>query len=157
MSSTNRPFVAVFVLTVASLLNCSQLSAGDWPQWRGPEFNGASAEKNLPSTFSKTEGVVWTSPLPGPSGATPVVYGDYVFVASTDDAAKTCIAMAFELKTGKDLWRVKTVEGVGRDRMSTFSNSSPVTDGKRVWFFYGTGDLLCVDLAGKEVWKRNLQ
>jgi outer membrane protein assembly factor BamB len=157
MSSTYRPFIVVFVLCVASLANRAELLAGDWPQWRGPEFNGASTEKNLPSTFSKTEGVVWSFPMPGPSGATPVVHGDYVFVSSTDDTAKTCMAMAFDRKTGKERWRVKVAEGMGKDRMSTYSNSSPVTDGKHVWFFYGTGDLICLDLAGKEVWKRNVQ
>jgi len=131
--------------------------AADWPQWRGPNFNGSTTEKNLPATFSRTENVVWSAPMPGPSGATPVVWGDYVFVASTDDATKTCVAIAIDRKTGKELWRVKVLDGVGRDRMSTFSNSSPVTDGRHVWFFYGTGDLVCLDMSGKEVWKRSIE
>jgi outer membrane protein assembly factor BamB len=134
-----------------------RLSAGNWPQWRGPDFNGASREKHLPSTFSKTEGVVWTASMPGPSGSTPVIWDDLIFVSSTDETAKTCVALAIDRKSGKELWRRKVAEGMGRDRMSTFSNSSPVTDGKRVWFFYGTGDLVCFDLAGKEVWSRNIQ
>lgn len=133
------------------------LQAENWAQWRGPHFNGSSSEKNLPTTFSRTEGVVWNAPLPGPSGATPVVFGDRLFVSSADEAAKTCVALAFETKTGKELWRVKITDGMGRDRMSTFSNSSPVTDGKHVWFFYGTGDFVCLDLSGKEIWRRNIE
>jgi len=95
--------------------------------------------------------------MPGPSGSTPVVWNDWVFVASTDEAAKTCVALAVDRKTGKELWRKKVADGMGKDRMSTFSNSSPITDGKNVWFFYGTGDLVCFDLAGQEVWSRNIQ
>jgi outer membrane protein assembly factor BamB len=131
--------------------------AENWAQWRGPGFNGSTTEKNLPVTFSKTEAVVWRAPLPGPSGATPVVWDDLVFVASTDSTAKTCMALAFERKSGKELWRVKVADGMGQDRMSTFSNPSPVADGKRVWFFYGNGDLVCFDFAGKEIWRRNIQ
>jgi outer membrane protein assembly factor BamB len=131
--------------------------AENWAQWRGPSFNGATTEKNIPATFSRTEGVVWNAPLPGPSGATPVVWGDYVFVASTDDTAKTCVAIAIDRKTGKELWRAKVSDGMGRDRMSTFSNPSPVTDGKHAWFFFGNGDLVCFDLAGKETWRRNIE
>src|SRR5437867_12332805 len=121
------------------------LRADNWPQWRGPNFNGSSNEKNLPATFSKSEGVLWAAPLPGPSGATTVVWGDLVFVSSVDEAARTCLALAFDRATGKELWRLKVAEGMGQDRMSTFSSPSPVTDGKWVWFFCGTGDLVCLD------------
>ena len=86
-----------------------------------------------------------------------MVWGERVFVASVDEEARTCVALAFERKTGKELWRLKMAEGMGQDRMSTYSNPSPVTDGRRVWFFYGTGDLACVDPSGKELWRRNIQ
>lgn len=144
-------------LSTIALFAALPLRADNWPQWRGPNFNGSSDEKNIPATFNRTENVVWSAPLPGPSGATPVVFGDYVFVASTDDTAKTCVALAFERKTGRQLWNVKISDGQGRDRMSTFSNSSPVTDGKHVWFFYGNGELVCFTVEGKEVWRRNIE
>ena len=133
------------------------LPAAHWPQWRGPNHDGSSPERGLPATFSRTENVLWDAPLPGPSGATPVVWGDHVFVASTDEAAKTCVAIAIDRKSGKQLWRVKVADGFGKDRMSTFSNASPVTDGKHVWFFFAMGDLVCFDFAGQEAWRRNIQ
>ena len=58
--------------------------AENWAQWRGPAFNGSSPETGLPTTFSTTEGVKWTVPLPGFSGATPAIWGDSVFVSSPD-------------------------------------------------------------------------
>lgn len=145
------------LVPIAFLSLSSALHAGNWENWRGPNFNGSTTEKNLPTTFSRTENVVWTAAMPGPSGATPVVWGDYVFVSSTDDTAKTCVAIALDRKTGKELWRVKVADGAGKDRMSTFSNSSPVTDGKHVWFFYGNGEMVSFDMKGKEVWRRNIE
>lgn len=143
--------------TTLSLCFAVIANAENWSQWRGPNFNGATSEKNIPATFSQTENVLWTAAMPGPSGATPVVHDDYVFVSSTDDVAKTCVAIALDRKTGKELWRVKVADGAGKDRMSTFSNSSPVTDGKHVWFFYGNGEFVCFDVKGKEVWRRNIE
>jgi len=159
MIPTCRSFAVVLglVITCPAIPRSGVAIAADWPQWRGPEFNGATTEKNLPATFSKTEGTVWASPMPGPSGSTPVVWGDYVFVSSTDEATKTCVALAFDRKTGRELWRVKMADRDSKDRMSTFANASPVTDGKRAWFFYGTGDLACFDMAGKEIWRRNVE
>jgi outer membrane protein assembly factor BamB len=142
---------------LAGMFCASFVHATNWPQWRGPNYDGSTTESGLPERFSKTENVVWTAPLPGPSGATPVVWGDYVFVASTDETTKSCVAIAFDRKTGKELWRVKVAEGMGQDRNSTFSNSSPLTDGKRVWFFFARGDLVCLDPAGKEIWRRNIE
>ncbi|MEY2408432.1 MAG: hypothetical protein QOF48_1102 [Verrucomicrobiota bacterium] len=147
---------AVLIL-LAALSIANSLRGANWPQWRGPNHDGSSSEQGAPVTFSRTENILWNAPLPGPSGATPIVWGDHVFIASTDEAAKTCVAIAVDRKTGRELWRVKVSEGFGRDRMSTFSNSSPVTDGKHVWFFFGLGDLVCLDFKGKETWRRNIQ
>src|SRR5262245_25409410 len=82
------------------------LRAENWANWRGPSFNGSSPEKNLPASFSKTENVVWTASMPGPSGSTPIVWGDSVFVASTDGTERSLVALAFDRKSGKQLWRV---------------------------------------------------
>ena len=145
------------LFSLLTLLAASPLSAANWAQWRGPHHDGSTVEKGIPATFSRTENVRWDAPLPGPSGATPVVWGDHVFVASTEAAEKICVAIAIDRKSGRELWRKKVADGFGKDNMSTFSNSSPVTDGKHVWFFFGTGDLACFDFEGKEAWRRNIQ
>jgi outer membrane protein assembly factor BamB len=131
--------------------------AEHWPQWRGPSLNGSSGERNLPSQWSKTEGVSWSAPLPGPSAATPIVWGDYVFISSTDPASDALLAMAFDQRTGRALWRETIAQGTRRDDRSNFASSSPVTDGERVVFYYSTGDLVCFDFPGRRVWSRNIQ
>lgn len=130
--------------------------AADWPQWRGPEFNGSSPEKNLPGHWSKTENIAWVADMPGPSAATPVVVGDRVFVSSTDSRTKAQLALCLDRQTGKVLWRNVVGAEYRQDRMSNSASPSPVADGNRVFFFYGRGDLAAFDHAGKELWSRNI-
>lgn len=153
-------------MKTSTLLRCAALAvaftsfsalAGNWAHWRGPDFNGSSPEKNLPDNFSKTENVKWVANLPGPSAATPIVWGDTVFISSTDARTKTLRAMAFDRKAGKELWNVEVASGFGQDNSSNFASPSPTTDGKLVWFLYGTGDLVAFDFKGNQVWSLNLE
>ena len=131
--------------------------AENWPQWRGPYFNGSSTEKNLPAEFSKTQNVKWSMALAGTSAATPVIWEDRVFISSTDERTKTLHALGLERKSGKVLWDREVAVGYNLDDKSNFASPSPVTDGKVVVFFYGNGELTAFDFAGKKVWARNLQ
>ena len=77
-----RWFPAVF-LTALFLALVSPALADDWPQWRGPFCNGSTDETNLPASWGESENIAWVRPLPGPSGATPIILDGKVFVAST--------------------------------------------------------------------------
>src|SRR5580765_7059032 len=79
--------------------------AENWQQWRGPHFNGSSDETGLPVKFSKTENVKWSAPMPGPSAATPIIWGDHVFISTVDQQKKSLWALCLDLKTGKVLWQ----------------------------------------------------
>src|SRR5205809_1046483 len=94
LKNMKSQLLAVLVVVLSLVSRPVSAHGENWPQWRGPNFNGATTEKNLPTTFSKTENVIWSAPLPGPSGSSPVIWGDYVFVASTDEMARTCIGLA---------------------------------------------------------------
>jgi outer membrane protein assembly factor BamB len=143
-----------FLLLV--LVAVSVARAGDWPHWRGPYFNGSTDEKDLPSNWSKTEKIVWSVDLAGSSAATPIIWADRVFLSGVDSDRDTLLAMCFDRKSGKLLWRDDVAKGISHDRRSTFAASSPVTDGKIVVFFYANGDLVCFDLNGRRQWARNL-
>src|SRR5688572_15504049 len=138
-----------------SLALAATVHAADWPQWRGPNFNGSSPEKNLPATW-KRETVKWTTPLPGPSGATPVVIGDTIFVSSADPE-KNLLLLCIDRPTGKIRWQKTVVEGGNIDKgRGNSASPSPVTDGKVVYTSYGTGHLAAYDMAGQELWRRDL-
>lgn len=146
------------LLLFTVVLMLSQWSfAGDWPHWRGPFLNGSSEEKGLPSSWSETENVVWVIDLPGPSGATPIISKGRVYVSSTKKDSDELLALCFDAKSGKELWRKKlgaSSREVPRNNMAT---PSPVTDGERVYFMYGSGELAGLDFEGNILWQRNIE
>lgn len=146
------------ILSFCFILLCSVASAENWPQWRGPTHDGISTEKNLPTKWTKTEGILWRAELPGPAGATPVVWGDKVFLTSVDKANGDLLLLCFGTN-GKEQWRQKISAG-NKDVRGDEGNSaspSPCTDGKHVWAFMANGLLSCFTVDGQEVWKLDVQ
>jgi outer membrane protein assembly factor BamB len=142
---------AGWLLTMAAHPLCAE----PWPQWRGPAFNGSSPETGLPSSWSKTENLAWSAPLPGWAGSTPIIWEDHVFVTSPDDQ-KNLLLLCFDRSNGSLRWKRAVAVGdrvAGKNNMSA---PSPVTDGKKVVAFFATGDLAAFDFEGKELWHRNL-
>jgi outer membrane protein assembly factor BamB len=129
--------------------------AFNWPQWRGPDNDGISPEKDLPTTWAEDKNIAWTLKMPGKSGATPAIWGNRIFVTSADDNAIVVMCVSTD---GKELWKSKLASGDKSFRgEGNNASPSPVTDGKHVWAFAGTGDLACFDFDGKEVWHFNTQ
>ncbi len=141
----------------ALMLFAADVSADNWPSWRGPTNNGLCAETNLPTEWSAEKNVAWKLELPGPAGATPVVWDKHIFLTSPDKEGNLlliCVSTA-----GKELWRQTLAQG-NKDVRGDEGNSaspSPVTDGKHVWSFMGNGSLGCYDFAGKVAWKFNVE
>ena len=145
---------ATFYAAVLVAAAAAQLHAENWPQWRGPFFNGSTTEKGLP-TVCDASTQVWVTDLPGHSSATPIVWGDRVFVSSTDPETKGIVAMCLAAADGKVLWRNR----IGDDLKAPSNDAatpSPCTDGRLAYFLYGTGDIVAFDFAGKKVWSRNV-
>lgn len=145
------------LLTGLTLVYALPVFGADWPQWRGPYFNGSTEEKGLPASWSKTENVAWISPLPGPSGATPVIANGRVFVTSTVKGTPDFVALCFDAGTGKELWRRQAGSNPRKFPNNNMASPSPVTDGKSVFFLYGDGTLLGFDFDGKELWSRSIE
>lgn len=138
------------------LLLCATVGHADnWPNWRGPSHNGVAPGEGYPTTWSKTENVLWKVPLPGPGSSTPIVWGDQIFVTSASDGKNAISAYDF---AGKQLWLTTLgPEAPGKHKKASGSNSSPVTDGEHVYAYFKSGDLACLDLQGKIVWQVNVQ
>jgi outer membrane protein assembly factor BamB len=61
--------------------------------------------------------------------------------------------------TGKVLWKQTALEGKPRiptQASNTYASETPVTDGERVYAYFGMHGLYCYDFAGKQVWKKDL-
>jgi outer membrane protein assembly factor BamB len=137
------------------VLTLNLVAAENWPQWRGPLFNGSTTEKNLLKHWNKTNGVSWVAPLPGYSGATPIVWGDSVFVSSPD-AQKNLNLICINRVDGKIQWQKTVAMGDREKGRNNMASPSPVTDGKTVFIMFGTGDVAAFDFSGNQLWMRNL-
>ncbi len=148
--------IALGLLAVSLVLGSGSASAENWPQWRGANLDGISHEKNLPLKWSKTENVAWRLALPGPAGATPVVWDDRIFLTSAEGDSLVLMAVSTD---GKPLWKQVMADHNKTVRVDEGNSASPspATDGRHVWAMMGTGDIGCYTVDGKPVWKFNLQ
>ncbi|MBI3850525.1 MAG: PQQ-like beta-propeller repeat protein [Verrucomicrobia bacterium] len=155
MNCLNQKIMALLMVGSVAILAPGFSSAENWPQWRGPFFNGSSTETNLPDRWSETENIVWKVPLPGQSGATPAIWGDSIFVSSPD-AQKNLLLICFDRREGKVRWQKQVATGDRKAGNNNMASPSPVTDGQSVFVIFGTGDLTAFDFSGNELWTRNL-
>ena len=131
------------------------LSADNWPQWRGPQLNGVSTETGLPLKWTADSNIAWKLPLPEWSGATPIVWGDSIFlnVAEGNALSLWCV----DRKGPTVLWKAPLGSGNHREQKQNMSSPSPVTDGAHVYVMTGTGILKGFDFKGNAVWSRDIQ
>ncbi len=142
----------VFVLALGLIGS----ARADWTGWRGPDGLGVSRERDLPEKWSRTEGLRWSMTLPGRGASSPVVASGRVWAtAQTPDTALHVLAL--DAKDGAVVWDTVVAQGkVRANQLHNMATPTPATDGSRVWALFGTGDLACLDSAGKVVWHRNL-
>ena len=151
---------------VLSAVLTAGLSAQDWPNWRGPNYDGSADARQLPADFGPDKHVRWSADLPGPAAGTPIIIGDRIFTSSTDPKRERLMAVCLDRKDGSVRWKRDAGSGyrpggsgsrLSGGRRSNYASPSPATDGERVVFFFGNGDLVAYDLDGEELWRRNIQ
>lgn len=166
---------SVLVLSISLLLaNASLLPAGEWPQFRGPSGLGATSDTELPLTWSESENLKWKTELPGPGSSSPIVCGDRIFVTcysgygtergdsgNIEDLQRHLLCL--ERNDGSVIWsRVVKAEmpedpfsGLGIPEHG-YATNTPVTDGQRVYVFFGKTGVLAFDLEGNQLWKADV-
>ncbi|MCA9058023.1 MAG: PQQ-binding-like beta-propeller repeat protein [Planctomycetaceae bacterium] len=136
----------------------SVAAAGDWRQFRGNNANSIAEGENLPQELSG-ETIAWKAELPGRGLCGPVVIGERVFVTASSGYAQDRLSvLAFHTNSGEQLWRrqfVATGRTVCHEKMC---NATPTlaSDGIRLFAFYSSNDLICLDLDGNLQWYRGL-
>jgi outer membrane protein assembly factor BamB len=161
----------------------------NWPRWRGPMDNGM-ARGDAPLAWSAAQGIAWKAAVPGRGHSTPVVWGDRIFLTTAVPTGKPApaaapvedvggggrrrgpgggggpqaehrlVVMAFDRKTGRQLWEktARTVvphEGFHR-QYGSFASNSPVVDGEHVIASFGSNGVYCYTHDGRLVWEKDL-
>jgi outer membrane protein assembly factor BamB len=143
-------------LLAALLVGPAWLSAGDWPGWRGPDRTGVSAETGLLKAWPDGgPPLAWKATGLGGGYSTPSVARGRIYLLGSRDNREYLIALTES--DGKEVWAAE-LGAVGRDGPPSYPGprSTPTVDGDRVYALGSDGDLVCVDTAGKSVWRKNL-
>src|SRR5688572_26925654 len=160
-----------------------------WPQWRGPLLTGAALHGDPPVAWSETKNVKWKVEIPGKGSATPVIWGDTIFVLTAVPTEKRGPAsaaaptpesagerrgpppgikpefvhrftiLALNRKDGKVLWQRVLREELPHESMhatNSWASSSALTDGERVYAYFGSRGLFALDMKGNVKWQKDL-
>jgi outer membrane protein assembly factor BamB len=149
-------------------------SAADWPQFRGPGGAGVSGERGLPAEWSSKQNIVWRTKLPGPGTSSPIVVGKRVYLTcytgyglepGAGDMNKLMRhLLCIDRDMGRILWTKdfkpalpESMYGPGRNESQHgYASSTPASDGKHLYIFFGKSGVYCLDLDGKEIWHANV-
>ncbi len=133
------------LVTMASL--ATSVWAEDWATWRGPLANGTTPENVEP-----LGDIAWEAQLGNGYSGVTVKDGKLLAAGNKEDVD---YIYCLDAVTGKQIWVYSQPSSEGRSYPGTLS--SPVTDGKSVWFTSRHGELICVDFAtGKKLWAKML-
>lgn len=156
----------------------------NWHHWRGPLANGTAPKAQPPLRWDAKTNIRWQTPLVGRGSATPIVWGNQVFIVTavaTDKVARPedlpkpdprfetkttppnkyyqFRVFSFDRDTGKERWQRLAAEKVpheGHHTSHSYAAGSPTTDGKRLYVSFGSFGIYCYDLKGEPIWSRDL-
>jgi outer membrane protein assembly factor BamB len=168
-------------LLILSFLCVSYIAANaqtNWPQFRGAQSLGVAEDSNLPDKWSATENVAWKTDIPGVGWSSPIVWGNQIFLTSVINTGDTeppkkglyfggerpvppaehrWMVYSVDFRTGKILWEREVFKGVpkfSRHLKNSYASETPVTDGERVYAYFGNVGLYVFDLKGALLWKQ---
>lgn len=161
--------VSVLILAVVALL-ASDASA-DWTRFRGDNGAGISSDsESLPMQWSAEKNLKWRVALPGPGSSSPIVVGDKVLItcwtgyatsreAPGDQSQLRRHLICLDRETGKTIWD-KSIEPVlpeddyrGMFTQHGYASHTPVSDGQRIYVYFGRTGALAFDMDGNQLWQ----
>ena len=171
----------VLLTLLAVVLLVMPLTADEnWPQFRGPGARGvAGSAPSLPDRWSDTENVAWKTDIPGRGWSSPIVWGNQVFLTTVINEGETeepkkglyfggnrptppqathqWLVLCLNLDSGQVVWQQLVHEGAPNTPIhlkNSFASETPVTDGRRLYVYFGGVGVYCFDLDGELQWSK---
>lgn len=159
VSARDSVGVRRIVTLTAALVSATCLTGADWLQFRGNDVSGVSSLSEIPLTWSDSENIAWKVPLPGRGLSGAIVIGDrVVLTASSGFRQNRLHVLSFDRVTGNRVWE-RQFRATGRTmthRKMCVATPTPASDGERIFAFYSSNDVVCLDLEGNLLWLRGL-
>jgi len=165
------------VSALACQLVLSSAAAGrssDWLRFRGPQGTGVSLDRQpTPVAWNDQKDLKWKLKLPGPGVSSPIVVGDKVFVTCWSGYGMNREDPGEQLELVRHLLCVDRLHGGviwSRDIEATlpedpyggmfaehgYASHTPVSDGERVFVFFGKSGVLAFDVNGQQLWRTSV-
>lgn len=137
-------------------------AAQAWPTWRGPVSTGEAPAAKPLVEWSETKNVRWKVPIPGRGKSSPIVWRDTVYLTTAipgDGGRQKFALIAVNRATGAVTWTRTLHEEVpheGTHPDGSYAAGSALTDGERLYAWFGSRGLYAVDFSGTVLWEKQL-
>lgn len=166
---------AVTLLAAIFLSTSATAMAVDWMQFRGPGGSARSDAKGVPDKWSEKENIAWKTKLPGLGSSCPITVGDAIYLTCYSGYGESATSpgeqkdllrhlVCLDRKDGTIRWTkeikpelpesIYKRDGNGSDH--GYASSTPVSDGKHIYVFFGKTGVFCFDLKGEKIWSKNV-
>lgn len=172
---TRFALLAALLALPALVLDASATDERYWAQWRGPSMTGVSKTAKPPIEWSETKNVKWKVEIPGRGSASPIVYGNRIYLLTAVPAGVTGPAqheprgalpkrgvhqykvLAIDRATGQTVWervaREEEPHEAAHQDNGTWASSSAVTDGTHLFAYFESRGLYAYDMQGQLLWQ----
>ena len=152
-------FLVLCATYAVTLGNPQQLTAENWPRFRGPNGSGLSTAKNIPHTWSE-EDYLWQIDLPGVGHSSPVIWNGKLFVTSGDEESAERIITCVRAADGKELWTKRYAgDSHRKHKHNSFASATPAVDAQRLYVTFAAPTeylVLALSHEGEELWRTDL-
>ncbi len=156
--------------------------AATWPEFRGPGSRGVRDDSSVPTNWSATENIAWKTPLPGRGWSSPVISNGMVFLTSVvsggeveapkkglyfggerpepSESDHQWFVYGLDLATGEIRWKREVHAGKPLAPVhvkNSYASETPVTDGERVYVYFGALGVFCFDVDGTPRWEKRME
>ena len=149
-------------LLIASTLAFANMASANWPDFRGPTFDGRApaTSTGLPLQWSETNNVAWKTAIPHKGWSTPVILGKQLWLTTASEDGRDYFALCVDADSGKILFNERLFhtdvpEPLG-NKLNSYASPSPVIEAGRVYVHFGSYGTACLDTSSfKVIWKRD--
>ncbi len=157
---TNGMFiqVLVFLLLIADQVSAQtdpNASAGDWPNWRGPNYDGISRETGWTTAWPLSgPEILWRASVGTGFSSITVSQNRLYTMGNTSD---TDTIYCLDIATGQELWKHSYPSPILANLYEGGPNATPTIDGPFVYTLSKHGDVFCLNkTTGAVIWNCNL-
>ena len=150
----------VLLLIWFTLSSSFAVWAADWPQFRGPDGQGHSSERDLPLEWNEDQNIVWKVPIPGLGWSSPVIQGERIWLTTALGKGHSLRAVSLDRKDGRVLSEVEVFLKNDPGRIhskNSHASPTPILEGDRVYVHFGAYGTACLSSDGQILWRTQLK